>query len=317
MLLRRGENPSARARRRAREGRRAQRQDPAAGHADRAVLRPHARWSSTRSARCTTTCCSARCWSSAVVWLFLRSLRGSLIVASVIPLALLDRVHRPALDRPAGEPDLDGRDRLRHPGRRRRGAGRERDARGAAHRKPQRRRELLGVDHPLGARRGAADVLRDGDHHRRADPGVHARARRGPHLPAARADLHASRCSARWCSRSRSCRRCARSCCGRRTREVREPKLLVERLRDGYARAARVAARARPRWSRRGVAVLLAVDGARRDAARQRVPARARRGRHRDLRRDAAQHLARRGRRTILQRRAPAPARVPRGASRR
>ncbi len=38
--------PDARARRRPRQGRRAQRQDPAAGHEDRAVLRPHRRWSS-------------------------------------------------------------------------------------------------------------------------------------------------------------------------------------------------------------------------------------------------------------------------------
>ena len=89
VLLRRGENPSRGARRRPRQGRGAQRHDPAEGHADRAVLRPHATSSATRWARCTTTCCSASCWWSAVVWLFLRSVRGSLIVASVIPLALL------------------------------------------------------------------------------------------------------------------------------------------------------------------------------------------------------------------------------------
>ena len=202
MLLRRGENPS-----RVLDG------DPRQGR----------RSSTPRS--CRRACASSRSTTAAtlvdadarhgapqpavrgfllivgVVWLFLRTLRGSLVVASSSRSSLLVGLHRAAPARPAGQPDLDGRDRLRHPRRRRRGAGRERHPRRVNVQPPKTRRELLALDRALGLRRRAADLLRDGDHHRRADPGVHAGARRGPHLPPARADLQPSRWSARWCSR--------------------------------------------------------------------------------------------------------------------
>ena len=76
-----------------------------------------------------------------VVWLFLRSVAGSIAVAIVIPLVTAGGVSRPVSARPAGQPDFDGRDRFRHPGGRRGGAGRERNPCSArtTRRRPPRR----------------------------------------------------------------------------------------------------------------------------------------------------------------------------------
>ena len=124
--------PVARARRRAREGRRAERQDPAA-RACRSSRSTTARSSS--ATRCDTV-------NNNLLHGFLLVVgRGVAVPAQ--PHRLADRrggdparaarrVHRPVRRSAAGQPDLDGRDRLRHPGRRRGGAGRERDARHAA-----------------------------------------------------------------------------------------------------------------------------------------------------------------------------------------
>ncbi len=92
----------------------------------------------------------------------------------MIPLALLVAFIGLSRDRAAGEPDLDGRDRLRHPRRRRRRAGRERHPRDRARAAGRRGAALLRLVVALRGRRRPADVLRDGDHHRGADAGVHA-----------------------------------------------------------------------------------------------------------------------------------------------
>ena len=55
-----------------------------------------------------------------VLFVFLLDLRAALIVAALIPLSLLTRVHLPAAARHGGQPALDGRGRLRHHRRRRR-----------------------------------------------------------------------------------------------------------------------------------------------------------------------------------------------------
>ena len=228
-LLRRGENPSRVLDGVHEQGRRAERQDPAEGHADRAVLRPHDAGRATRSARCTTTCCTARCWSSP--WCGCSCAASRLADRRVgDPARAARRVHRPvrAIDLPAnlismGAIDfgilVDGAvvlvENVMHEAQHAAAGVAPRAA--AAHR-------------PLRDRRGAADVLRDGDHHRRADPGVHAAARRGPHLPAARADLQLRAARRAGVRADRSCPRCARSCCGRATRELREPRW-IERMR--------------------------------------------------------------------------------------
>ena len=123
-----------------------------------------------------------------VLWLFLRAVSGSIAVAVTMPLALLTAFVGPLLRGRAGEPALDGRDRLRHPARRRRHPRRERlppPRRGAAAARATCRDVVA---------RAAKEVVRPtlfsmsiivgGD-----DADLHARARRGPHLPPGRADL--------------------------------------------------------------------------------------------------------------------------------
>ena len=157
-----------------------------------------------------TTCCIGSCWWWPWRGSFSAASRGSLIVAAVIPLALLGAfIGLYVLGMPAnlismGAIDfgilVDGAVVLV-----------ENVLHALQHERPPTRREVLRLVDPL----GRVDVARPtlfamAHHHRRADAGVHAAAGRGPHLPPARADLHRSRCSARWCSRSRWCRRCAR-----------------------------------------------------------------------------------------------------------
>ena len=95
------------------------------------LVEPHARHGAPQPV------CTASCSSSPSSGCSCAACGGSLIVAVVIPLALLVAFIGLYVDRAAGEPDLDGRDRLRHPRRRRGGAGRERDARDAHHERPR------------------------------------------------------------------------------------------------------------------------------------------------------------------------------------
>ena len=119
------------------------------------------------------------------------------------PAGVAHGLHRAAVDSPPGESHLDGRDRFRHPRGRRGRARRKRPARGAqsaAEAPPG----TPSTRHSFRRRRGAPDVLRDGDHHRGAHSGVHAAARGGPHLSAAGA--HIQLCPA-WCAGVRAHRR--------------------------------------------------------------------------------------------------------------
>ena len=98
-----------------------------------------------------------------------------------------DGVRRAALRGRAREPALDGRDRLRHPARRRRHPGRERlPAAGPGAPSAGGRRQHRGARGQGGR---APDAVLDVDHRRGDDADLHARARRGPHLPPRRADV--------------------------------------------------------------------------------------------------------------------------------
>ena len=192
-------------------------------------------------------------------WLFLRTLRGSLIVVAVIPLALLGAfIGLHAIGLPAnlismGAIDfgilVDGAvvlvEHVMH------------ESASTSSRRTGARR--CSAHRACRGRRGAADVLRDGDHHRGADPGVHAAARRRPHLPAARAHLHASRCvGALVFALTLGARALRDRRSGRATRELDEPRW-IERLQQTYRRVARPRARATRRSrSARGRALVVA-----------------------------------------------------------
>ena len=183
VLLRRGENPQGRADRRARGRRPHQPRRPAAGDAHRPVLRPHAAGRHHAARRSRTTCSRARCWSAWCCGCSCARVSGSLAVAVTMPLALLTAFVGPLLRGRAGQPAVDGGDRLRHPARRRGDPGRERlppPGRGAAAARGGAR-----TSSPSAAKEvRAADPVLDVDHRRGDDADLHAGAGRGAHLPA-------------------------------------------------------------------------------------------------------------------------------------
>ena len=137
---------------------------------------------------------------SLVLWLFLRAIIGLDRGRHHHAAGAADRVRGPLLRGRAGQPAVDGRDRFRHPARRRGHPGRERLP------PPGRGASAARSGSPHVVARAAKEVVRPTLFSmsiiaRRDDADLHARAGRGAHLPSGGADVRvraaAARCSSR------------------------------------------------------------------------------------------------------------------------